>query len=209
MLNINFTQRRFTMKAFFRFAQATFMMAALFLFVTCGKKEEAKTETAETTPPAEQSTPAGDRGTASATFGSATVSIEYGRPQLRGRDMLAQATDGMVWRMGMNEATEIKTGAELKFGDTVIPAGSYSLWMKKISGDQWHLIFNRKTGIWGDEHPAADDFAEVPMTMSTNPDTVEAFTIELAASNETSGTLKAMWGTAVLSADFMASTGTM
>ncbi|MGH7456184.1 MAG: DUF2911 domain-containing protein [bacterium] len=197
------------MKKFLRLVQATFIVTTLFLFVTCGKKEEAKTENAETTPAAEQKAPAGDRGTASATFGSAAVSINYGRPQLQGRDMLAQATDGMVWRMGMNEATEIKTDADLKFGDTVIPKGSYTLWMKKISSDQWHLVFNKKTGIWGTEHSAADDLAEVPLTMSTNPESVEAFTIELAASNETSGTLKAMWGTAVLSADFTASAGTM
>ncbi|MGH7601359.1 MAG: hypothetical protein ACREOI_33790, partial [bacterium] len=80
------------MKTSFRFAQATCLLAALFLFVTCAKKEEAKTENAETTTTAEQKAPAGDRGTASATFGSATVSINYGRPQLQGRDMLAQAT---------------------------------------------------------------------------------------------------------------------
>ncbi|MDZ7362210.1 MAG: DUF2911 domain-containing protein [candidate division KSB1 bacterium] len=197
------------MKTFFRLAPATCLLVALFLFMRCGKKEEAKTENAETTPAAEQQAPASNRGTASATFGSATVSINYGRPQLRGRDMLAQATDGMVWRMGMNEATEIKTGVNLKFGETVIPPGAYSLWMKKISSGKWHLIFNKKTGIWGTEYSAADDFAEVPMTMSVNSDTVEAFTIELAAANETSGTLKAMWGTAVLSADFTASAGTM
>jgi hypothetical protein len=197
------------MKTFLRLVQATCIMTTLFLFVMCSKKEEAKTETAETTPPAEQSAPAGDRGTTSATFGSATVSINYGRPQLQGRDMLAQATDGMVWRMGKNEATEIKTDANLKFGDTVIPAGSYSLWMKKISADQWHLIFNKKTGIWGTEHSAADDFAEVPLAMSTNAESVEAFTVELTAANETNGTLKAMWGTAVLSAGFTASAGAM
>jgi hypothetical protein len=66
-------------------------------------------------------------------------------------------------------------------------------------------IFNKKTGIWGHEHPAAEDFAEVPMTMSTNSESVEAFTIELSAASETNGTLKAMWGTAVLSANFTAS----
>jgi hypothetical protein len=133
----------------------------------------------------------------------------YGRPELKGRDMLAQATDGMVWCMGMNEATEIKTGADLKFGETMIPKGSYSLWMKKISSGKWHLIFNKKTGIWGHEHPAAEDLAEVPMTMATNPETVEKFTVEVTANNENTGTIKTMWGTAILSADFTASAGTM
>lgn len=197
------------MKTFLRFVQATLIMTSLFLFMMCSQKEEAKTEPAESQPMAEQPAPADDRGTATATFGSATVSINYGRPKLEGRDMLAQATDGMVWRMGKNEATEIKTDADLKFGDTEIPKGTYTLWMKKVSSDQWHLVFNKKTGIWGTEHSAADDFAEVPMTMSTNAESVEAFTIELAASNETSGTLKATWGTSILTADFTASAGAM
>lgn len=197
------------MKIFLRLVQAAFLMTVLLLFVMCSKKEEAKTETAETTPPAEQPAPAGDRGTASATFGSATVSINYGRPQLKGRDMLAQATDGMVWRMGMNEATEIKTDADLKFGETVIPKGQYSLFMKKVSANQWELIFNKKIGEWGTEYSAADDFASVPLTMSTNAQSVETFTVELSAANETSGTLKAMWGTSVLSTDFTISAGAM
>jgi hypothetical protein len=198
------------MKSLFRTAQVVLSIVVALALVNCSKQEEPQTAASEENKAATAEAPAvGDRGTASATFGNATVSIDYGRPKLEGRDMLAQATDGMVWRMGKNEATEIKTDAELKFGDTVIPPGSYSLWMKKISSDQWHLIFNKKTGIWGTEHSAADDLAEVPLAMSTNPESVEAFTIELAASDETSGTLKAMWGTAILSADFTVSAGTM
>lgn len=198
------------MKSLFRTAQVVSLIVVSLALVSCGKQEEPQTAASEENKAATAEAPAAsDRGTVSVTFGSDTVSINYGRPQLKGRDMLAQATDGMVWRMGMNEATEIKTDADLKFGDTVIPAGSYSLWMKKISSDQWHLIFNKKTGIWGTEHSEADDFAEVPLTMSTSPDSVEAFTVELAASDETAGTLKAIWGAAVLSTDFTVSAGEM
>lgn len=196
------------MKSFFRVALAVLLTAVMFLLLMCSKKEEMKTGSADGTDAAMKQAPAdANRGMTSATFGSMTVSINYGRPQLKGRDMLAQATDGMVWRMGMNEATEIKTDADVKFGETVIPKGNYSLWMKKVSADHWELVFNRKTGIWGHEHPAADDFAAVPMTMSSNPESVETFTIELAAINETTGMLKAMWGTSILSAEFMVSAG--
>jgi len=198
------------MKTFFRAAQAASLLVAVFLFVVCGKKEETKIAENENKPATAEQAPAeANRGVVSAKFGNAIVSINYGRPLLKGRDMLAQATDGIVWRMGMNEATEIKTGVDLKFGETVIPQGAYSLWMKKISSGKWHLIFNKKTGIWGHEHPAADDFAEVPLTMLTNPQAAEQFTIALTANNENSGTLKAMWGTSILSADFTASAGTM
>ena len=78
-----------------------------------------------------------------------------------------------------------------------------------MSGDSWELTFNKKTGIWGTEHSPADDVAAVPMTMSTNPESVETFTVELTATSDKAGTLKAMWGTSVLSADFTASAGAM
>ena len=164
------------------------------------KAAEAPSATAEHTAAAAPAE--GNRGTASAMFGDKTVSINYGRPQLQGRDMLAQAADGMVWRMGMNEATEIKTSADLKFGATVIPAGQYSLWMKKVSGDNWELVFNKKTGIWGHEHPASDDFASVPMQMTAMPATVETFTIEVPAQDATAGAIVAKWSKASLSAAF-------
>lgn len=186
------------------------LTVALFLFVTCNKKDEAQTSNAESKPEMAAETPAvGDRGDATATFGSATVSINYGRPKLKGRDMLAQATDGIVWRMGMNEATQITTDADLKFGMTTIPKGTYSLFMKKMSADQWELIFNKKTGMWGTEYSAADDLASVPLDLSTNSESVEAFTVELTAASETAGALKAMWGTHVLSSDFTVSAGGM
>ncbi len=150
--------------------------------------------------PAEQ---VSNRGTASAKFNGKSVSINYGRPQLKGRDMLAQAKEGTVWRMGMNEATEIKTEVALTFGKTVIPAGSYSLWMKKVSADKWELIFNKKTGIWGHEHPPAEDLAAVPMTVTANEKSVEAFTIEITNDGKGKGEIKAMWGTSIVSAAFM------
>ena len=192
----------------FHVVRLALLTVALFLFVTCSNKDEAQTSNAESKPEGSTAAPAvGDRGDASATFGDATVSINYGRPKLQGRDMLAQATDGIVWRMGMNEATQMTTDADLKFGTTVVPKGTYSLFMKKMSADQWELIFNKKTGMWGTEYSAADDLASVPLSLSTNAASVEAFTVELTAASETAGALKAMWGTHVLSCDFSVSAG--
>lgn len=191
------------MKSPLRIMQTILLMVTLLMLAMCNKKNEVETATTEPAKATPAETPAeDDRGTASAKLGDATISIDYGRPQLRGRDMLAEAYDGMVWRMGMNEATEIKTDADLKFGETIIPKGSYSLWMKNVGEGNWELLFNKQTGIWGTEHSAAEDFATVPMTTSTNPQSVEQFTIELAAVDKTAGELKAMWGTTIASAKF-------
>jgi hypothetical protein len=187
-----------------RLKQCVFLTTAAFALAMCAKPQDSQevrgtqNSVADTTAKAK---PVSNRGTASAKFGDQTVSINYGRPQLQGRDVLAMATDGMVWRMGMNEATEIKTGADLKFGNTVIPAGQYSLWMKK-TGDKWNLVFNKKTGIWGHEHPAADDFASVPMTVATLPESVEAFTVEVKAADASKGSITAQWGKTALSSNF-------
>ncbi|NUO83132.1 DUF2911 domain-containing protein [candidate division KSB1 bacterium] len=188
-----------------RSIRAFFVLLLSFTLIMCAKKEEGaqaqnkEKAATQTEKPAEQ---VSNRGTANAAFGGKSVSINYGRPQLKGRDMLAMAPEGTVWRMGMNEATEIKTEADLKFGETVIPAGSYSLWMKKGSGDKWNLVFNKKTGIWGHEHPPADDLAAVPMTVTANETSVEAFTIEVTGDGESSGEIKAMWGKSIVAAAF-------
>jgi hypothetical protein len=199
------------MNSLSRKVQLTLLAAAFLGLAMCSKNEEAQTNnTANHQTDVAEAPADSNRGVASATFGDAKVSIDYGRPQLQGRDMLARATEGMVWRMGMNEATEIKTDADLKFGETVIPKGSYSLWMKKGSEDKWELVFNKKTGIWGHAHPAEDDFASVPLKASTSEKSVETFTIELTATNETAGMLKATWGTTIVSAEFTVNpSGTM
>ena len=194
-----------------RLLQAALFAFSAFAFFMCAKPEQKVEETQSAAATNANATAmeqtASNRGTTSAAFGEKSVSINYGRPQLQGRDVLAMATDGMVWRMGMNEATEIKTDADLKFGETVIPAGQYSLWMKKVGSDKWDLVFNKKTGIWGHEHPAADDLASVPMTISPLAQSVEAFTVEVKAQDAASGSITAMWATTSLSTPFTVQAG--
>lgn len=140
----------------------------------------------------------GNRGTAEATVSGATITIDYGRPMLQGRDMLGKAPPGTVWRMGMNEATVLETEGDLVFGDVTIPQGSYSLWAKRVDEKTWHLVFNEQTGQWGTQHDATQDLAEVPLEWSKLDESTEQFTIELADS----GTFRMVWGNDVLTAPF-------
>lgn len=117
------------------------------------------------------------RGTAEGTVGGASVSVEYGRPSLAGRDMLSRVEDGMVWRLGADQSTTLTTSAALEIGDASLAAGSYSLFARKTA-DGWVLLVNSATGQWGTEHESAKDVAEVPLSVSTG-ESVEQFTISI------------------------------
>jgi hypothetical protein len=134
-----------------------------------------------------------ERGEAKATVAGKTVAIEYGRPMLKGRDMLAQAEIGKPWRMGADAATTLKTEADLKFGDVAVPKGDYVLSATKVAEGQWHLNVQK----------AADkaSVGSVPLTAQKIGDNVEAFTIELAGKGN-DGELHLKWGTTALKATF-------
>ena len=48
-----------------------------------------------------------ERGAVKATIGSATVTVDYGRPMLKGRDLMKMIQPGDVWRIGSDAPTTI------------------------------------------------------------------------------------------------------
>ncbi|MBP1622209.1 MAG: hypothetical protein H6Q07_229 [Acidobacteria bacterium] len=89
------------------------------------------------------------RGKAELKAGAGTITIDYGRPDLKGRDMLAQLPPGESWRMGNNQSTTFTTPVDLMFGSTKIAKGSYSLFLKRADAEKYELVFNSETGQWG------------------------------------------------------------
>lgn len=143
----------------------------------------------------------GERGKAEATINGKKITIDYGRPSLQGRDMLSQAKPGMVWRLGMNQATQIESEGDLMIGGKTLPAGKYSLWAKKTGDKNWVLAFHPKTGIWGSPEMTEGYVAELPLTMDTAKDSAEQLTISLA-DMKGKASIKIQWGTALLSGSF-------
>ena len=142
----------------------------------------------------------GERGKAELPAGSGTITIDYGRPALKGRDMFSQLSEGAFWRMGRNEATVLTTPADLAFGGTRIAKGAYSLWLKK-AGEAFLLVFNSQTGQWGTQHDPTKDVASVNLAKAPLAAPVETFTIALAPAPK-GGALDLSWGATKLSAPF-------
>src|SRR2546428_4483555 len=147
--------------------------------------------------------PKANRGLASVAINGKKISIDYGQPEMKGRDLLGMAPEGTVWRMGMNEATELKTDVALKFKDLIVKPGKYTLWAKRTGTNSWNLIVNKKTGIWGTEYDSKSDLGSTPLTSIKLTSPIETFIIALSATGN-KGTLEMSWGTTKLSNSFTA-----
>ena len=148
------------------------------------------------------------RGTSEITVNGKKVSVEYGRPSLKGRtidQMLGRLQPGQFWRLGADQSTTFSTETDLAFGDVTIPKGEYSIWARKDANNKWTLVFNKAHGIFGTEHKAhaSEDFAFVPLKASKPTDSAEMVTLGLAQEGD-GGVLTIQWGNLKLSAYFKA-----
>ena len=136
------------------------------------------------------------------TIDGANISIEYGRPMLKGRTPGKDVDpyDGREWRTGADEATTLVTSRTLKFGDVTVPAGTYTLYTIPTGGT-WHLIISKQTGQWGIPYPKGNDVGRAPMTLTTLPKPADQLTIAIDDTPK-GGTLRVDWGTTRASIPF-------
>ena len=177
----------------------------LLLLLCCACSSQAQNSAAPAAAanaaPAQAQKAAPERGDATATVKGKKISINYGRPAMKGRDLLAQAPVGTVWRVGMNQATEITTEADLVVGDKELKAGKYSLWVRRTGDDTWTLAFHPKTGVWGAPALKEGYAAELPLKLEKASDSTEMLTINLAEADD-DGEVKIHWGTTLMSGKF-------
>ncbi len=147
------------------------------------------------------------RGTSTLTINGKMVSVEYGRPSLKGRttdQLLGRLSPGSLWRLGADTSTTFKTGIDLSFGDVTIPAGEYSIWMQRQADNSWKLLFDKQHGQWGVPPPNASQcFASAPLKEMNPAKPVEMVTLTLSKAGG-GGTLTIEWGTLEAVASFTA-----
>jgi hypothetical protein len=101
------------------------------------------------------------RETVTATLNGKKVTVEYGRPALKGRsvkDLLAQLPANRVWRAGVDQATTLTTESDILIGGKKVPAGKYTLYLHAPEGGAaYNLLVNRDLGV-----PLKTIFAAAP-----------------------------------------------
>lgn len=104
--------------------------------------------------------------------------VLYSRPQKEGRAIFGGLIEfNKVWRLGANEATEIEFFRDVKIKDKKLPKGRYTLYAIP-SPEQWTLIFNKDTDIWGAfKYDEKKDVVRLTVPVQKNTVASDAFTI--------------------------------
>jgi len=133
------------------------------------------------------------RDTVRARFGKGVLTVQYSRPQLRGRSVIGSLVPiDSVWRTGADEATQLSTTVPIALAGMAIEPGRYTLWVKLTAAGPT-LIVNRETGQWGTDYVAAHDLARAPMRAEWVATPVETFTIRLMQTGTDTGKLVMEW----------------
>jgi hypothetical protein len=127
-------------------------------------------------------------------FGLGTISLTYGRPNLKGRKIFNNIEPfGQVWRTGANSATILKlTDTVALEGHKVLP-GEYALFT--IPGaTEWTVIINKTAKQWGaysyDQKQDVLRFKVKPYKIVAP---LETLTIQFADVNVDRGILQILW----------------
>lgn len=134
------------------------------------------------------------------TIDGANISIEYGRPYLKGRRIEDVAPYGKIWRAGADEATTLKTDKPLKFGSLAVPAGTYTLFTVP-NEKQWQLVISKQTGQWGTVYTEGQDLGRVPLTVGHAAKMPDQLTYSIDDTAQ-GATLRLEWGHTSVSTPF-------
>lgn len=154
--------------------------------------------------------------------GGSWITVDYGRPILRGRQNIfgSGATYGQtvldgsaLWRAGANETTRLTTQAALVIGGSTLAPGTYNL-LVDLKENAWTLVLtnqpaqtkydpNEKVLLYGSyNYNPKHDVLRAPMQVSVAPRSIEQFTIGFLDVQTTSGTLYMAWDRTVAMVEF-------
>ncbi len=122
-----------------------------------------------------------ERASKHSTVKSNLVSITYGQPSMKGREIFgALVPFGEVWRTGADEATEITLAKDCMFAGRQCKKGTYSMFTIPNKGE-WTIILNSELKQWGSfdyDKIKGKNVLEVKVQVVALPKPVETFTIE-------------------------------
>ncbi len=137
--------------------------------------------------------PLSPRDSVSLALDTNTISINYGRPSMRGRTIMGELVPwAKVWRTGANQATTLRTKFDMTFGGMPVTRGTYTLFTIPAA-NEWTVIVNKQTGQWGTNYDGRQDLARFKAKVEKLDAPVDTFTIGLRQTGPEAGEMTLSW----------------
>jgi hypothetical protein len=128
------------------------------------------------------------------------VTVTYGRPYTRDPKT---GEPRVIWgglvkwdkadRLGADEATLLTIQKPLLFGDTLVPAGAYTLYTVPSESGTSLLAISTNIGKWGVPVDETHDLARVPMKREALDKPVDQLTLSVSKDDAGGGVLRIQW----------------
>ena len=152
-------------------------------------------------PAAAQAIPFSQRANVGQTVGFTKITIDYGRPTARGRQLFSDS--GVVkwnrtWHPGADSATLITFDRAVTVEGTTLAAGEYTLWTVPRQSGTWTVIVSRAAHVFHTPYPGEERDA---MRVEIQPERgahTESLAYYFPAVLRDEATLRLHWGEVVI-----------
>jgi hypothetical protein len=138
---------------------------------------------------------ASERGMVAQTVDGTTITVEYARPQARGRKVFGEVVHwGEVWTPGANWATTLTVDRDVTLDAHPVPTGKYSVWIVPNDG-AWTVLLHPYPKLFHTQRPKADEAAVSFMVTPRQGEHQELLTFAFTDVAADGTTLRMHWGT--------------
>jgi hypothetical protein len=150
-------------------------------------------------PARSQGYPPSQRGSVTQNVAFTEISVVYGRPVARGRELFGALVKwDAIWHPGADSATRVRFSHDVLLEGKPLPAGEYSLWLIPRESAPWTLILSRAAHVFHLPYPGTRfDVLRVDVTPEQlSP--MESFAIYFPMVLRDEAVMRLHWGTTAL-----------
>ncbi len=142
---------------------------------------------------------ASERGSVSQTIDGTVITLDYSRPQVRGRSPIFGGFVKWkeVWTPGANYATTLEVSRPVFLDGHAVPPGKYSMWLV-VEPEQWTMVLDPRARLY---HTVMPDSNATQLRWAVHPGEgpfTEVLTFAFSEVRPSGGTLLLRWGTTEL-----------
>lgn len=125
-----------------------------------------------------------------------TITLEYGRPVARGRELFGALVPwDRIWHPGADSASRVTFDHDVAVQGTPVPAGTYSFWLIPHASAPWTFILSRDGHVFHTRYPGPNRDAVRVAVPADSLSHMESMAIYFPRVQRDEATLRIHWGT--------------